>query len=71
MVVVFLLVSKYQGEQDQGKKTKLMLIGMGLVFVWMMATPHLKTQRLGLEYKGQKIYQKDTFESAELFKVIE
>lgn len=48
MLVVFFLVSKYQAEQDQGKKTKLMMLGMLLVFGWMIATPYLKPQRLGL-----------------------
>lgn len=71
MLVVFFLVSKYQAEQDQGKKTKLMILGMVLVFGWMMATPHLKTKRLGLEYRGQKIYQKDSFDGKEIFTKIE
>ena len=48
MLVVFLLVSKFQGEQDQSKKTKLMILGMVLVFGWMFLSPQLKTQRLGL-----------------------
>jgi hypothetical protein len=48
IVVVFFLVSKYQSEQDQGRKTKLMMLGMVLVFGWMMGSPYLKTQRLGL-----------------------
>lgn len=48
MLVVFFLVSKYQSEQDQGRKTKIMIVGMLLVFVWMMGTPYLRTQRLGM-----------------------
>lgn len=48
MLVVFFLVSKYQSEQDQGRKTKIMIGGMLLVFIWMMGTPYLRTQRLGL-----------------------
>lgn len=71
MLVVFFLVSKYQSEQDQGRKTKIMMLGMLVVFGWMFATPYLKTQRLGLEYRGQMIYQKDTFEANEIFAKIE
>lgn len=71
MLVVFFLVSKYQSEQDQGRKTKLMMLGMLLVFGWMMGSPYLRTQRLGLEYKGQKIYIKDDFDSKEIFSKIE
>lgn len=71
MLVVFFLVSRYQAEQDQGKKTKLMLLGMVLVFGWMMATPYLKPQRLGLQYKGQKIYERDSFDAKEIFGKIE
>lgn len=67
VLVVFFLVNKYQAEQDQGRKTKIMIFGMLLVFGWMFATPYLKTQRLGLEYKGQKIYEKSTFEPNEIF----
>lgn len=48
MLVVFLMVSKYQNEQDQSKKTKLMILGMVLVFGWMFVSPQLKTRRLGL-----------------------
>lgn len=61
MLVVFFLVSKYQSEQDQSKKTKLMILGMALVFGWMFFTPQLKTKRVGLEYKGVIVYQRDTF----------
>jgi uncharacterized membrane protein len=64
MIVVFFLVSRYQAEQDQGRKTKLMILGMVLVFGWMIATPYLKTQRLGLEYKGVKVYEKNSFDAA-------
>lgn len=71
MLVVFFLVSKYQSEQDQGRKTKIMMLGMLVVFGWMFATPYLKTQRLGLEYRGQIIYQKDTFDAQEVFAKIE
>ncbi len=48
MLVVFFLVSKYQAENDQSRKTKLMAFGMILVFGWMFFSPYLKTQRLGL-----------------------
>lgn len=45
---------------------------MLLVFGWMMATPYLKPQRLGLEYKGQKIYERNTFDAKEIFsKIVE
>lgn len=47
------------------------MIGMVLVFGWMMGAPYLRTQRLGLEYKGQKVYQKDTFDSKQIFSKIE
>ena len=61
ILVVFFLVSKYQSEEDQSKKTKWMILGMILVFGWMFLSPSLKTQRLGLEYRGVVVYQKDTF----------
>ena len=66
MVLVFLMISKYQGEQDQSKKTKLMIIGMVLVFGWMFVSPQLKTRRVGLEYKGVVVYQRDEFNKDEL-----
>jgi hypothetical protein len=71
MIVVFFLVSRYQAEQEQGRKTKIMMLGMLLVFGWMFLTPHLKTQRLGLEFRGQKIYQHDHFDANEIFAKIE
>ena len=67
MLVVFFLVSKYQAEQDQSSKTKIMILGMVLVFGWMFASPHLKTKRLGLEYQGHLVYQRDTFSKDELW----
>ena len=67
VLVVFFLVNKYQAEQEQGRKTKIMIFGMLLVFGWMFASPSLRTQRLGLEYKGVKIYEKDIFEPTEIF----
>jgi len=49
MLVVFFLVSKYQNPQnDQGQKTKIMMIGMVLVIGWMFFAPHLKPQKLAL-----------------------
>ena len=66
MVLVFLMISKYQGEQDQSKKTKLMILGMVLVFGWMFVSPQLKTRRVGLEYKGVVVYQRDEFNKDEL-----
>jgi hypothetical protein len=66
MIVVFFLVSKYQAEQDQGRKTKLMIFGMILVFGWMFASPHLRSKKLGLQYKGQKIYENDVFVSKDI-----
>lgn len=62
MIVVFFLVSRHQAEQDQSKKTKIMMLGMVLVFGWMFLAPNLKTQRLGIEYKGVRVYQKDDFD---------
>ena len=56
MVVVFFLVSRYQSETDQSKKTKWMILGMALVFGWMFLAPNLKPKRLGLEFKGVKVY---------------
>lgn len=61
ILVVFFLVSRYQSEQEQSAKTKLMILGMVVVFGWMFLTPHLKTQRLALDYKGQRVYEKDVF----------
>ncbi len=61
ILVVFFMVSRYQSEQDQSKKTKLMIVGMVLVFGWMFFIPQFKTKRLGLEYKGVVVYQRDTF----------
>jgi hypothetical protein len=66
MLVVFFLVSKYQAEQDPSKKSKIMILGMGLVFAWMFFIPSLKTQRLGLEYKGLQVYQSDAFLKEEI-----
>lgn len=66
MVVVFFLVSRHQAEQDQSKKMKIMMLGMALVFGWMFLSPQLKTQRLGLEYKGVRVYQKDDFDKDEI-----
>ena len=43
-----------------------MMIGMVLVFAWMFGAPYLRTQRLGLQYKGQIVYQKNTFDSDEV-----
>jgi hypothetical protein len=63
---VFFLVSKYQSEQDQGRKTKLMIIGMVLVVGWMFLTPHIRTQRLALDFKGQRVYQKDVFIASDI-----
>lgn len=34
---------------------------MALVFGWMFLSPHLKTRRLGLEFKGVKVYEKESF----------
>jgi hypothetical protein len=38
-----------------------MILGMVLVVGWMFLTPQLKTQRLALDYKGQRVYEKDVF----------
>jgi len=65
-LVVFFLISKYQAETDQSKKTKIMMGGMLLVLCWLFGTPYLKTQRLALEYQGQRVYQSDTFELNQL-----
>mgnify|MGYP000892021138 FL=1 len=48
MIVVFFLVSRYQSETDQSKKTKWMILGMALVFGWMFLSPQLKPKRIGL-----------------------
>jgi hypothetical protein len=66
MLVVFFLVSKYQAEQDQSRKTKIMIVGMVLVFGWMFLSPNIKTKRIGLEYQGHLVYQRDDFAHDEL-----
>ena len=71
MLVVFFLVSRYQAEQDQSRKMKIMGIGMLLVFGWMFFMPTLKTQRIGLEYKGVQVYMRDEFRKDELTAKIE
>lgn len=43
-----------------------MMLGMALVFGWMFFSPQLKTQRLGLEYKGVRVYQRDDFNKDEI-----
>jgi hypothetical protein len=59
IIVVFFLVSKYQAQTDEGKKTKMMMIGMVFVFAWMFGTPYLKEQRFSIAYKGTKVYESD------------
>ena len=71
MVIVFLLINKYQNEQDQSKKTKFMIFGMVVVFGWLFFAPHFKTQRLGLEYKGVRVYQRNEFVKSEIINKIE
>ena len=66
MLVTFFLVSKYQSEQNQSRKMKIMIFGMIAVFGWMFLTPNLKTQRLGLEYKGVRVYQREEFVKEEI-----
>ena len=66
LIVVFFLVSRYQSEQDQSRKTKLMGFGMVLVIAWMFLTPYIKTKRLGLEYKGVRVYEQISFERDEI-----
>ena len=43
---------------------------MLLVFGWMFVTPGLKTQRVGLEYKGVRVYQRDEFVKEEVWSKI-
>ena len=66
MLITFFLVSRYQSEQDQSRKMKIMLLGMVGVFGWMFGSPHFKTQRLGLEYKGVRVYQREEFIKEEI-----
>ena len=61
VLVVFFLMSRYQSSNNESSKTKVMMVGMVLVLAWLFASPHLKTERLGLEYKGQQVYTADEF----------
>ena len=45
---------------------KIMVLGMALVLGWMFFSPQLKNQRLGLEYKGVRVYQRDDFNKDQL-----
>ncbi|CAM6006148.1 unnamed protein product [Sphagnum balticum] len=70
IMVVFFLVGKYQSEQDQARKTKLMGIGMVLVIAWMFLTPYIKPQRFALEYKGVKTLESEVFVEEDVLKMI-
>lgn len=48
-----------------------MVLGMVLVFGWMYLSPTLKPKRLGLEFKGVKVYLNEQFVKDEIAAKIE
>lgn len=70
VIVVYILMGRYQSETDAGRKKKIMILGIGLVLGWFFLTPHLKTQRIAVEVNGSLIYQKDTLIEQEIVEKI-
>lgn len=66
ILVVYVLMNRYQSEQDAGKKKKLMMIGVVAVLGWFFLSPQLKTHRVALEVNGAIVYQSDVLVEKDL-----
>ena len=45
-------MGKYKGEEDQGKRKKIMIIGALVVCGWFILMPNLKPNKLSVEIEG-------------------
>lgn len=70
MVLVYLLMSRYKTETNEGNKKKIMYIGGLIVVGWMFLMPHLKQHRVSVHINGVNAYTKDTIIPNEIVSVI-
>lgn len=69
-VIVYILLGRYQTENNPSMKKKYVIIGVSLMLIWFMVLPKFKIDRVKVEIKGQPVYDNTIFIPQDIIGVI-